>query len=208
MRYVTRERIHVDRIASAWAIRRFVDRDATFEFIPRTGDVSAMEAIPFDLRGAELSHHDGRCTFDAVLAKYGLQDAGLHRMATIIRRADLPYSEPAVAEAPGVLAVLTGVRDGSDTDEQRLQRGSVVCDALYTYCQMTAGAGGVFEAEGLTTAARNAPGPARPPALPARALKPQRHQLEEAVAGLMAGAVIDSLNWSRSPAASCLAAAA
>lgn len=141
MRYVTRERIHVDRIATAWAIRRFVDPEATFEFVPRTRDVTGMEAIPFDLRGAELSHHDGHCTFDAVLAKYGLQDAGLHRMASIIRSADLPYSGPAAAEAPGVLAVLTGVRDGSDTDDERLRRGSVVCDALYTYCQLTVGGG-------------------------------------------------------------------
>jgi hypothetical protein len=147
MRYVTRERIHVDRIATAWAIRRFVDPEATFEFVPRTRDVTGMQAIPFDLRGAELSHHDGRCTFDAVLAKYGLLDAGLHRMATIIRSADLPHSEPAATEAPGVLAVLTGVRDGSDTDDERLRRGFVVCDALYKYCQMTAGAAGVLEAE-------------------------------------------------------------
>jgi hypothetical protein len=141
MRYVTRERIHVDRIATAWAIRRFVDPEATFEFVPRTRDVTGMGAIPFDLRGAELSHHDGRCTFDAVLAKYELQDAGLRRMAEIIRSADLPHSEPAAPESPGVLAILTGIRDGSDTDEERLRRGSIVCDALYTYCQLTLGGG-------------------------------------------------------------------
>ena len=122
MRYITRERIHVDRIATAWAIRRFVDRDATFEFVPRTHDISAIDAIPFDLRGAELGHHDGHCTFEAVLAKYELQDVGLQRMAKIIRSADLPYSEPAFPEAADVLAILTGIRDGSGTDEERLQR--------------------------------------------------------------------------------------
>ena len=62
-------------------------------------------------------------------------------MAKIIRSADLPNSEPTAPEAPGVLAVLTGIRDGSDTDEVRLQRGSVVCEALYAYCQGTQTAG-------------------------------------------------------------------
>ena len=135
MRYITRERIHVDRIATAWLIRRFVDQDAIFEFVPRTNDLSGSAAIPFDLRGAELSHHAGRCTFEAVLAKYDLNDAALQRMGAIIRSADLPQSEPAAPEAPGVLAVLTGIRDGSDNDHERLERGSVVCDALYAYCQ-------------------------------------------------------------------------
>ena len=135
MRYITRERIHVDRIATAWAIRRFVDPDASFEFVPRTRDVSRMDGIPFDLRGAELGHHDGHCTFEALLEKYELRDEVLHRMARIIRSADLPYEEPLALEGPGVLAILTGVRDGCQTDEERLQRGFIVCDALYTYCQ-------------------------------------------------------------------------
>ena len=74
---------------------------------------------------------------EAVLAKYELQDVGLRRVAKIIRNADLPHSERAVPEAAGVLAILTGIRDGSGTDEERLQRGSVICDALYAYCQQT-----------------------------------------------------------------------
>ncbi len=63
MHFVTRERIHVDRIATAWAIRRFVDGDATFEFVPRMRDVSGSDGIAFDLREAELGHHGGRCTW-------------------------------------------------------------------------------------------------------------------------------------------------
>ena len=147
MHYITRERIHVDRIATAWAIRRFVDPDATFEFVPRTRDVSRIRGIPFDLRGAELGHHGGHCTFEALLEKYELRDNALLRMASIIRSADLPYEEPLAPEAQGVLAILTGIRDGSQTDEERLQRGFVVCDALYTYCQRTHDGGDLDDEE-------------------------------------------------------------
>ncbi len=141
MRYITRERIHVDRIATAWAIRRFVDPDATFAFVPRTRDIRALDGIPFDCRGAELSHHAGHCTFEALLEKYELRDEGLQRMAKIIRSADLPQEEPSAPEAAGVLAVFSGVRDGVETDAERLRRGFVVCDALYAYCQRTRYAG-------------------------------------------------------------------
>jgi hypothetical protein len=134
MHFITRERIHVDRIATAWAIRRFVDSGATFEFVHRTRDVSRLDGIPFDLRGAELSHHRGRCTLEALIDKYELTDEALRRMARIIRAADLPQQEPTPAVASGVLAIFDGIRDGCVTDEERLERGFVVCDALYAYC--------------------------------------------------------------------------
>jgi hypothetical protein len=133
--FITRERIHVDRIATAWAIRRFVDAGATFEFVPRTRDVRAAAGIPFDVRGAELSHRGGRCTLEALIDRYEIADRALNRMARIVRAADLPQDDPAPAEAPGVLAVFDGIRDGCETDEERLAKGSVVCDALYAYCQ-------------------------------------------------------------------------
>lgn len=135
MHFITRERIHVDRIATAWAIRRFIDPGATFEFVPRTRDVSGLSGIPFDVRGAELGHRRGRCTLEALLEKYEITDEALTRMARIIRAADLPQEEPSPAVAPGVLAIFDGVRDGSETDQERLARGSVVCDALYAYCR-------------------------------------------------------------------------
>ncbi len=135
MHFITRERIHVDRIATAWAIRRFVDGDATFQFVARTRDVTPLPGIPFDLRGAELSHRGGRCTLEALIDKYELSDAALSRMARIIRAADLPQEEPTPAVAAGVLAIFDGIRDGSETDEERLERGFVVCDALYAFCQ-------------------------------------------------------------------------
>jgi hypothetical protein len=135
MHFITRQGVHVDRIATAWAIRRFVDPEATFEFVARTRDVSPLPGIPFDLRGAELGHRAGRCTLDALIDKYELSDEALWRMARIIRAADLPQAEPTPAVAAGVLAVFDGIRDSSATDEERLERGFVVCDALYAYCR-------------------------------------------------------------------------
>ena len=134
MHFVTREHVHVDRIATAWAIRRFIDPAATFEFVPRTRDISKVAGIPFDIRGAELSHRDGLCTFQRLLDKYELRDRALARMGAIVRGADLPHEEGAPAESPGVLAVFDGIRDTSTTDSQRLERGAAVCDALYAYC--------------------------------------------------------------------------
>ena len=134
MHFVTRERIHVDRIATAWAIRRFIDPTATFEFVPRTRDVRKLAGIPFDIRGAELGHRNGLCTFDTLLAKYELRDPGLRRMAAIIHGADLPLDENAPPESLGVVAIFDGIRDTSATDADRLTRGSAVCDALYAYC--------------------------------------------------------------------------
>jgi len=133
--FITRERIHVDRIATAWAIRRFVDPAATFEFVPRTQDVRRLHGIPFDIRGAELGHRDGRCTFQSLLEKYEIRDAGLRRMAAIVHGADLPHEEGGPSESLGVLAIFDGIRDTCATDEERLARGSAVCDALYTYCK-------------------------------------------------------------------------
>jgi hypothetical protein len=135
LHFITRERIHVDRIATAWAIRRFIDGEATFEFVPWTRDVRPLPGIPFDLRGAELSHRGGRCTLEALIDKYELGDEALRRMARIVRAADLPHEEPTPAVAAGVLAIFDGIRDGSATDDERLARGFVVCDALYTYCR-------------------------------------------------------------------------
>jgi hypothetical protein len=135
MNYITRERVHVDRIATAWAIRKFVDPDATFQFVPRTRDVRGMDGIRFDVRGAALTHRDGRCTFEVLLGTYSLDDPALTRMSRVIHAADLPQDEPSTSLSPGILAIFDGIRDGSETDEERLTRGFVVCDALYQYCR-------------------------------------------------------------------------
>ena len=135
MNYITRERVHVDRTATAWAIRKFIDADATFQFVPRTRDVRGIDGIPFDVRGAALTHRGGRCTFEVLLETYELTDPALQHMARVIHAADLPQDEPSNMLAPGVLAIFDGIRDGSETDDERLRRGFVVCDALYAFCK-------------------------------------------------------------------------
>ena len=129
----------MDRISTAWAIRRFIDPAATFEFVDRNRDVRGMEAIPFDIRGAELGHHAGRCTFETLIARYELSEPGLARMASIIRGADLPYEDEAPAESAGIGAIFDGLRDSKISDDERLVRGFAVCDALFTYCKTGAG---------------------------------------------------------------------
>ena len=135
MHFVTREHVHVDRIATAWAIKRFIDPNATFEFVRRTSDVSKLRGIPFDIRGAELSHRAGRCTFEGLIDKYELRDRALVRMGGIIRGADLPHEDGAPPESAGVLAVFDGIRDTASSDAERIERGAAVCDALYAYCR-------------------------------------------------------------------------
>lgn len=135
MHFITRERVHVDRIATAWAIRRFLDPVATFEFVPRTRDVTGMRGVPFDLRGAQLGHRNGHCTLESLIEKYEIADEALRRMARIIHGADLPQDDPAPIVAAGVRAIFDGIRDGCPTDPERLERGFVVCDALYAYCR-------------------------------------------------------------------------
>ena|SRR5215510_240831 len=135
LHFITRQHVHVDRIATAWLIRRFVDKDATFEFVPRTRDVSKLPGIPFDIRGAELGHRHGRCTFETALEKYELREPALRRMAAIIRGADLPHEDGAPPESAGVLAIFDGIRDGTPSDGSRLELGRPVCDALYAYCK-------------------------------------------------------------------------
>jgi hypothetical protein len=132
--FVTRERLHVDRIATAWAIRRFVDPAATFAFVPRTKDVASISGTAFDIRGAELSHRGGRCTFEVLLERHSLTDPALRRMGLIVRGADLPHEDASAPEASGVRAVFDGLRDTDLSDEERLRIGSAFCDALYAFC--------------------------------------------------------------------------
>jgi hypothetical protein len=137
VRFITREHVHVDRTATAWAILRFIDGDATFGFVPWRTDPRGLDGTPFDIRGAELSHRNGRCTLETLIEKYELRDPALRRMARIIRAADVPDEEPAPPESVGVRAIFDGIRDGCRTDEERLARGFVVCDGLYAYCLLT-----------------------------------------------------------------------
>jgi hypothetical protein len=134
-RYVTRERVHIDRIATAWAIRRFVDTEATFAFVERERDPDSLQGIAFDMRGAELSHRDGKITFEVLLTRYALDRPGLAHMARIVRAVDLGEPDDLTPEVAGVGAVFDGIRDGLPTDDLRLEAGFAICDALYAYCR-------------------------------------------------------------------------
>ena len=134
MRFVTRSRVHVDRIATAWAIRRFVDPDATFVFVDRNDDVSVLDAVPFDMRGAELGHHGGRCTFEVLLDSYELRDPALRRMGAIIRAIDTPFDSQSAEDVSALKAAFDQLRDADIGDEARLRRGGLLCEEIYVTC--------------------------------------------------------------------------
>ena len=137
MKWVTRDKAKVDRIACPWLINRFVDHEAVFLFVPaeKIQEVAKREdATPFDVAGAELGHHDDRCSFDAVLEKYGLTDPALLEMATIVRGADIVTDTPP-PESAGLAALAVGFRfvAKDDFDNMRLQFPAY--DAWYAYCK-------------------------------------------------------------------------
>ena len=140
MKWVAREKARVDRIACPWLIRKFVDKDAEFLYVPREQVLETAQkegAIPFDVPGAELFHYEENgqrfVSFDAVIRKYGLRDPALLELAKIVRVAD--GGSGAAAEAAGMEAAATGFRRiaRDDHENQRLQ--FPFYDALYAYCQ-------------------------------------------------------------------------
>jgi hypothetical protein len=108
MRWATRSGVHVDRAACAWLIRRFVDPEAEFVFVDDAGDVPA-DATPFDMRGVELSHHGGACSFEAFLRRYELDDAGLAAIGRIVHEADIGDERYDAPEAAGLDAMVRGL---------------------------------------------------------------------------------------------------
>lgn len=137
MKWITRERARVDRIACPWLIARFIDREPTFLFVA-PGEVASVAlregAVPFDVPGAELGHHGDRCSFDAFLDRYALTDPALHRLAGIVRGADTDRRD-LTPESAGLYAVATGFQAISGDDFQNMARQFPVYDALYAYCQ-------------------------------------------------------------------------
>jgi hypothetical protein len=139
MKWVTRSHVHVDRIACPWLISKFIDADAQFVFVPWPGPLPPSDlGIPFDFPNTDfaLGHHDGRCTFEAVIAKYKVTDPWVKAMATIVHAADVAADIDTAPEARGVEAVSAGsmylVRD----DYEALERGFALYDALYVYVQL------------------------------------------------------------------------
>jgi hypothetical protein len=138
VKWATRERIRMDRAASAWLILRFVDKDAEFEFVPTKGALElahAKDAIPFVIPGAELSRKEGKVTFDAILEKYELTDPALHKLALIVREADISGSAAVSPEAPGFRAILHGFFLLDMPDPETLRLELPIFDALYRFCQ-------------------------------------------------------------------------
>jgi len=129
VRWATRPRCHVDRAACAWLIRRFVDPDASFVFVSEL-EVVPTDATPFDMRGAELSHHNGDCSFETMLKRYGLSDPALLEIGRIVHEADLDDGRYDAPEAPGLDALIRGLSLVSG-DEELLRRAAPLFDGLY-----------------------------------------------------------------------------
>ena len=141
MRWVTRERPKIDRIACPWLILRFIDREAEILYVPtaevlRTAREQAAE--PFDVPGVELTHDGALCSFDAFLKKYRLADPALGRLAGIVRAADTDTLDRS-AEAPGLLAITLGLGANIRNDQALLRAGLVIYDALYSWCRSLTG---------------------------------------------------------------------
>ncbi len=139
MTWITRSHVHVDRVACPWLIRRFIDSEAEFLFVPRSEierTVKETGAIPFDVPGAELGHHDGRCSFESIVQKYGLTDPGLVRMARIVHAADVAADIDTDPVARGLEAIASGYSLRFPDDEENLSRQFDVYDALYAWCRL------------------------------------------------------------------------
>lgn len=136
-RWVTRERPKIDRIACPWLVRRFIDPDAAFIYVPSDQVfVKAEEfgAQPYDIPGAAYSHDGPLCSFDAFIAKHGLDDdPALALLATIVRGADTGHPELA-PQAPGLMAVSLGLSAMLSNDDEMLTRGMLIYDAYYAWC--------------------------------------------------------------------------
>ena len=132
MRYYTRRRPQVDRCGSAWLIKRFVDPKAEFAFVDEGDELSG--AIPFDMSGVELGHHRGRCTFEAILAKYKLKEPALVEMGRIIRSADLLDAEETL-EGPGMDLLFRGLPHLTKDDHEVLAMAEPILNALYAALQ-------------------------------------------------------------------------
>lgn len=131
--WVTRTGIHVDRMASAWLVRRFVDAQARFKFVPAKGYVARPGEVRFDMYEAEFTHEGDLCTFEVLLGKLGLSDPALHAIAEIVHDIDLKDSKFAREETPGIDRLIAGIAMAHREDESRLARASAMFDDLYEY---------------------------------------------------------------------------
>ena len=139
MLWITRSHVHVDRVACPWLITRFVDNDAEFLFVPKSQIEKVVKetgAIPFDAPGVELGHKDGRCSFESILLKYELKEAGLVRLAQIVHAADVSEDIDKDPIARGLEAIASGFSIRYPNDEENLMNQFEVYDALYAWCRL------------------------------------------------------------------------
>lgn len=137
MKWITRERPKIDRIACPWLIKRFVDADAEFLYVPNDKVIETAAqtgAIPFDVPNVELTHHGEFCSFDALLQNYSLSDPALSKLAIIVRAADTNRLGLA-PEAAGLLAITLGLSENFRDDHEMLGIGMIMYDALYSRCR-------------------------------------------------------------------------
>lgn len=137
MRWITRENVKVDRVACPWLIKRFIDQDAEFLFVPEAellATANREQATPFDatrLAEVKLNHRGERCTFEAILEDFKLVDPALHRLGRIVRAADVKGQEHVAPEGVGLRAIAEGFASLDITDKERLRLQFPIYDALY-----------------------------------------------------------------------------
>jgi hypothetical protein len=137
MKWITRARPKVDRVACPWLIKKFIDPEARFLYVPADQVMIAAKrenAIPYDVPNVELGHQGTQCSFDAIIRKYNLTDTALLKLAVIVRGADTNAKDLA-PECSGLEAIAEGFRLVYDDDHQQLEHELPVYDALYAYCQ-------------------------------------------------------------------------
>ncbi|WP_119461360.1 chromate resistance protein ChrB domain-containing protein [Rhodospirillaceae bacterium SYSU D60014] len=141
MKWVTRERPKIDRIACPWLIARFIDKDPEFLYVPSDRVLKVAEetgAIPYDIPGVEFSHVGEKCSFDAFLDRYGLTDPALQRLAVIVRGADTSRLD-LTPQSAGLFAISLGLSAVFEDDHKMLEHGLVMYDALYAWCRSLQG---------------------------------------------------------------------
>jgi AraC-like DNA-binding protein len=137
MRWITRERPKIDRIACPWLIKRFVDKDAEFIYVPFEQvlkEAEKLKAIPFDIPNVEYTHYQDQCTFDYIIKRHKLSDKALHVLASIVRGADTDRHDLA-SQASGLWAISAGLAYNVKDDHELLQRGMIIYDALYSWAK-------------------------------------------------------------------------
>lgn len=137
MKWVTRERPKIDRIACPWLITHFIDEEPEFLYVPAAEVLAVAEregATPYDIPGVEFSHVGDLCSFDAFLAKYALDDPALRQLAVIVRGADTSRLD-LTPQSAGLFAISLGLSARYADDHEMLAHGMIVYDALYAWCQ-------------------------------------------------------------------------